>query len=200
MKFSFYLFFWVLFLSFSGQAFARENEGDVFQEKPEIYVKIDDGTPVYIHRNKHFPCDNGFNHGGGCTRVNFYARMKGSDFTPDGKLKKITLQIGLKNIEVELSSELKKGSCLFDVVLKHELTHLALHRKILKRFAPEIAKAVLVVTEEQKGVLTQKKFDKIAQTLNDYLNKMIKEDKRQNALMDSDEAYAFQQRQCGGLK
>ena len=200
MKLSFYLFFSVLFFSFSDHVYALENEEQAFQIKPEIYVKIDDGTPVYIHKNKYFPCDHGLNHGGGCTRVHFYAEMKGSDFTPDGILKKITLQIGLKNIEVELSSELKRKTCLFDVILKHELTHLALHRKILKRFAPEIAKAVLIVAEEQKGALTQKKFDKIAQVLNDYLSKMMKEDERQNALMDSDEAYVFQQKQCGGLK
>ena len=107
------------------------------------------------------------------------------------------MKIGLKDVEVELSSTLQKGSCLFDVVLKHELTHLALHRRVLKRFVPEIAKAVLSVAEEFQAPFTQAQFNRIARVLNSYVNQMMQEDDRQNALMDTTDAYVYQQKQCG---
>jgi len=174
--------------------YAAENQ--LPQVKPEMSVEIDEGTPKFIHRNKQFPCSHGINHGGGCTRVYFYAEMGGVEVTPQGALKKIKLKIGLKDVEVELSSTLPKGSCLFDVVLKHELTHLALHRRILKRFAPEIAKAVLSVAEEFQAPFTQAQFNKIAGVLNAYTNRMIQEDDKQNALMDTTDSYIYQQKQC----
>ena len=164
-------------------------------EKPEISVDIDEGTPVFIHRNKNVSCSGGAGHNVGCTRVFFYAEMRGAEVTPAGGLKKLRLQIGLRNVEVELSSDLKKKTCLFDAVLKHELTHLALHRRILKRFAPETAKAVLVAAEEQKPPF-KNQFKRVSAVLNEYVDKMMKEDEKQNDLMDSTEAYRYQQKQC----
>ena len=163
--------------------------------KPEIAVDIDEGKPSFIHRNRGVPCTGGANHTVGCTRVFFYAELGGAEMTPAGGIKNIRLQIGLRNVEVELSSDLKKKTCLFDAVLKHELTHLALHRRVLKRFAPEIAKAVLSVAENQPPPF-HKQFDKISKVLKEYVERMMKEDERQNALMDSNDAYRYQQKQC----
>ena len=165
-------------------------------EKPELSVEVNEGKPKFIHKNKMFPCSHKINRGGGCTRVSFYAKLRGMEITPEGALKKIKLQIGLQDIEVELSSELKKGSCLFDVVLKHELTHLALHRNVLKRFAPEIAKAVLSTAETLPVPVTQAHFNRISRVLNSYVGRMMREDDKQNALMDTGDAYLYQQKQC----
>ncbi|MBR1778073.1 MAG: hypothetical protein IJ752_05755 [Alphaproteobacteria bacterium] len=166
------------------------------QIKPETVLQIDEGVPKYIYKNDKVACSGSAGHTLGCTRVEFYANITGSEFTPEGALKKMTLQIGLRNIEIELLADLKKGSCLFDVVLKHELTHLALHRRILNRFAPEIAKAVLVEAEKQLPPMTQAQFNRISRSLVRFLDRMAAEDDRQNALMDSTDAYLYQQRQC----
>lgn len=162
------------------------------QIKPELSVEVDEGTPKFIHKRPQFPCSNGINHGGGCTRVEFYAVIKGGKMTRGGAYEKLQLKIGLKNIEVELSSELQKGTCLFDVVLKHELTHLALHRNVLKRFAPEIAKAVLSTAER----FQTKQAERISEVLKDYTRRMSEEDDKQNALMDTTDSYIYQQKQC----
>ena len=165
-------------------------------EKPEMVVQLDNGRPVYIHKNKKFDCSGAVNHGGGCTRVGFYAAINGIKLTPDGAVREIGLLIGLKDVEVEISSDLQKGSCLFDAVLKHELTHLALHRRILTRFAPEIAKAVLAVVEGLPPPLTQAQINKIDKVLNGFVTRMMAEDRKQNDLMDSQDAYLHLQNQC----
>lgn len=165
-------------------------------EKPKLSVRADEGRPVYIHANKKFDCSGAVNHAGGCTRVVFFAEINGLKLTPDGAIGEISLLIGLKNVEVEISSDLRKGSCLFDAVLKHELTHLALHRRVLSRFVPEIAKAVLSVAESLPVPLTQRHINKINQVLLDFVNRMIAEDEKQNKLMDTQEAYIHLQNQC----
>ena len=186
----------MFFLIFSCPVFAAGKSLGEQKVKPEISVEIDEGTPKYIYKNKTVPCSGSSHHTLGCTRVAFYAEMRGTEVTAAGELKKIKLLIGLKEIEVELSSELVKGECLFNAVLKHELTHLALHREILKRFSPEIAKAVLSVADTLLVPVSQAGFNKLAKVLYSYADKMMKEDNRQNALMDSSNAYRFQQEQC----
>ncbi|MGN1079386.1 MAG: hypothetical protein ACI4TE_04350 [Alphaproteobacteria bacterium] len=165
-------------------------------EKPEMAVRIDEGRPVYIHKNRTFDCSGAVNHGGGCTRVVFYAAINGLKLTTGGAIREIGLVIGLKDVEVEISSDLQKGSCLFDAVLKHELTHLALHRRILTRFAPEIAKAVLALSEKLPAPLTQAQINKIDKVLGGFVTRMMAEDKKQNELMDSQDAYLHLQNQC----
>ncbi len=202
------LFYILLSFGFAESAFAVQKTGRIVPVvvsvpdnpgeagKPEMTVKIDEGKPVYIHKNRKFDCSGAVNHGGGCTRVVFYAAIDGIKLTPGGAVREIGLLIGLKDVEVEISSDLKKGSCLFDAVLKHELTHLALHRRILARFAPEIAKAVLAVAEELPAPLTQAQINKIDKVLNGFVIRMMAEDKKQNDLMDSQEAYLHLQNQC----
>lgn len=178
----------------SAEFLTEENQEEI---KPEMVVTLDEGKPVFLHKNKKFDCSGSVNHSGGCTRVLFYATINGMTLTPSGKIQKINLMIGLKNIEVEISSDLKKGSCLFDAVLKHELTHLALHRRILNRFAPEIAKGLLSVVENFSPPVTQAQVNKIDRVLNDFVTRMMDEDQKQNNLMDTQEAYMHLQNQCG---
>ena len=194
--FACFVFFLIAFFS-QTSVNAAEAYKNVARAKPEIAVRTDEGTPEYVYKDKKIECSGSAHHAMGCTRVRFYAVISGSELTPEGALKKISLQIGLKNVEIELSSELKKGSCLFDAVLKHELTHLALHRRVLNRFVPEIAKAVLITAQKQRVPLTQARFDRITAVLKEYVNRMIEEDDKQNALMDSKDAYVYQQSQCG---
>ena len=202
IRFLFYINFLCIVFSFPAFAVQRFSQelstiwSSDHDAKPELVVRIDEGQPNYIHKNKKFNCSGSVNHAGGCTRVIFYAALGGLKLTSDGLIREITLFIGLKDVEVEISSDLKKGSCLFDAVLKHELTHLALHRRILKRFAPEMAKAVLSVVESMSSPLTQTQVNKIDQVLQGFVSRMMAEDKKQNDLMDSQEAYRHLQNQC----
>ena len=194
MKRIFFAFLLTAF-SFSADVRAAGRSSSAERIKPEISVKIDEGEPSYLFNRKRVPCAHD-GHALGCTRVRFYATMAGTEITADGALKKLTLEVGLKNVNIELSSDLKKGTCLFDVVLKHESTHLALHRRVLKRYAPEMAKAVLSEAEKQSPPMTQKKFNRLSKIMNAYVNRMNEEDDRQNALMDTGDAYSYQQAQC----
>lgn len=168
--------------------------------KPELTVEIDEGRPVFIHSRKSFDCVNGINHGGGCTRVQFYVETGDVVRASDGGIAKMTLKTGLRNVEVELSSDLRKKSCLFNATLKHELTHLALHREVLRRFSPEIAKAALAAIEKMPPPLTAAQVGRINGVLKRQVDHMVAQDREQNALLDSDAAYSYQDSQCAGKK
>ena len=184
-------------------------------DKPEISVEIDEGEPKFIQKNQDISLSCKSDHAAGCMRSRFYGKMspewtkikkiterttkrtKIKKITFQWILKKIQLKIGLKDVEIELSTKYKKETCGFDLVLKHELTHLALHRAVLKRFAPEIAKAVLSVAEENmSGLSQQAQTDRINNVLNEYMERMKQEAARQDALMDSTESYGYQWKQC----
>lgn len=170
------------------------------RQQPELTLEIDEGKPTFLHNRKSFDCANGVNHGGGCTRVHFYVETTGVKPAPDGGIGAVTLKVGLRNVEVELSNDLKKGSCLFNATLKHELTHLALHRNVLRKFAPEIAKAALATIEKMPPPLTAAQVKKLNGVLKRQVDHMIAQDREQNALMDSDAAYLYQDKQCAGKK
>lgn len=77
------LFYILLSFGFAESAFAVQKTGRIVPVvvsvpdnpgeagKPEMTVKIDEGKPVYIHKNRKFDCSGAVNHGGGCTRVVF---------------------------------------------------------------------------------------------------------------------------------
>lgn len=165
--------------------------------KPVVSVKIDEGTPRYIYENKNFECSGAHGENLGCTRVHFYVGYDNVMVAPDGTLAGLELLVGLKNVEVEVSTELEKGSCLFNATLKHELTHLNLHRRVLKYHAPEIAKSVLAALDKMQPPLTLKKaMSAVDRVTSAGLKRMMADDSQKNALMDTDGAYIHVNRQC----
>lgn len=165
--------------------------------KPVVSVKIDEGTPRYIYENKNFECSGAHGENLGCTRVHFYVGYDNVMVAPDGTLAGLELLVGLKNVEVEVSTELKKGSCLFNATLKHELTHLNLHRRVLKYHAPEIAKSVLAALDKMQPPLTLKRaMSAVDRVTSAGLKRMMADDSQKNALMDTDGAYIHVNRQC----
>ena len=165
--------------------------------KPVVSVKIDEGTPRYIYENKNFACSGAHGENLGCTRVHFYVGYDNVMIAPDGTLAGLELLVGLENVEVEISTELEKGSCQFNATLKHELTHLNLHRRVLKRHAPEIAKSVLAALDKMRPPVTlNRAMSAVDKATSAGLKRMMADDSQKNALMDTDKAYAYVSRQC----
>lgn len=171
--------------------------GDAAAVKPVVSVKIDEGTPRYVYENKNFECSGAHGENLGCTRVHFYVGYGNVAVAPDGTLAGLELLVGLENVEVEISTELEKGSCQFNATLKHELTHLNLHRRVLKHHAPEIAKSVLAVLDKMRPPVTLKRaMSAVDKATSAGLKRMMADDSQKNALMDTDKAYAYVSRQC----
>lgn len=171
--------------------------GDAAAVKPVVSVKIDEGTPRYVYKNKNFECSGAHGENLGCTRVHFYVGYGNIAVAPDGTLAGLELLVGLENVEVEISTELEKGSCQFNATLKHELTHLNLHRRVLKHHAPEIAKSVLAVLDKMRPPLTlNRAMGAVDKATSAGLKRMMADDSQKNALMDTDGAYIHVSRQC----
>ena len=109
----------------------------------------------------------------------------------DRSLPQVYLKFGLRNITVYILSSIPKGSCEFDLVLKHELTHVAVARKVVKRFAREISKALLATLDEGTASPYQ-----IAKMIDRYHRQMIEEKNRQDSLLDAPGSVVYQWEQC----
>lgn len=164
--------------------------GKTYAFQPEISVSIDKGEIRYIHDRKEVFC--GGIPAAGCTKTKLYMAAPEFEFFPDGTLRKVYLDFSLRETDVTISSLYPRGSCEFDLVLKHELTHLALARAVLKRYAGEISKALLAKIDEQKTVDVMA-LRKIVDRL---FIQMVQEKNKQDALLDAPGAEVYQWSQC----
>ncbi|MBO4643607.1 MAG: hypothetical protein J5716_03245 [Alphaproteobacteria bacterium] len=103
----------------------------------------------------------------------------------DCELSLITLKVTEK-IKVSLTSSYKKGTCQFDRILKHELTHIDTYRKTLNTF---IAQAKQELTEKYKTRQENRKgcedIQKSVADLTNELNKRYSEKAQaENAKLD----------------
>lgn len=113
---------------------------------------------------------------------------------------KVKITVSLQEVvnEVFLDKKIPKGSCAFDTVLKHELTHIHLgrstHDKVVKYAAAE---AAAVVDKMQKNQNSCQEIKAALEELSHkYENIAIKEEDKQNALIDGKENYVYQWKQC----
>lgn len=166
--------------------------------KPVISIKIDEGTPRYVYEKKHIECVGGAV-AWGCTHASPYMEYDDIQYAPDGSLSGLELRFGLKDVMIEISTEVEKGSCEFDVTVKHELTHLNLHRRVLKHYAAEIAKSVLAVLDRMPPYATlEKRWDAIGKVVNADWKRMNDDIDRKSALIDKDGAHDRSFDHCDG--
>lgn len=164
--------------------------------KAEVRVKIETPEPEYkIVSPAKMDCITPG--AAGCTvpRVGCDIRF---EYTSENMVKAINLTISLEN-EVRISSSYPKGSCFFDHILKHELTHVALNRKVLQTYAPEISKAALVTLDALPQPLNADGYRDVYTSIYTLLGKMEEEQNKQNELLDGDENYTYQWNQVGEL-
>lgn len=162
--------------------------------RPEISLKTDPGKINYVHQNKTVIC-NGIP-AAGCTSSVIYMEPLRVDLTVRGEIKKIYLTLGIENLVVEVSSEYPKGTCEFDLVLKHELTHVAVARRVLDRYAPEMAKALLVKAESLPVPVNQLHYNQLLAQAQGFFSRMVREKERQDDLLDAPGANVYQWSQC----
>lgn len=184
------------FMPMEGQRISRSSSLMIQQlAPPEVALKIEKGQVNYIIGNARVLCSMG--DVAGCAKIKLFMRQ-GVEFSPIFGLRKIVLDVGLAEINVIVSSDYPKGTCKFDLVLKHELTHVALARKVVERYAPEIAKAVLVKAESLPLPIDGNGLKVLENTANEYFEKMRIEQKRQDGLLDARGNNVYQWEQCKG--
>lgn len=163
--------------------------------KAEVRLKTEIPEPEYkIVSPREMKCGTA---AAGCTsyeagyKINF-------EYTSENMIKAVNLTVSLKN-EIRISSEYPKGSCFFDHILKHELTHAALNKKIFQAYAAEIPKAVLAKLDTLSQPLNPDGYREVYASVNTLMKDMRDEQRKENKLLDGDENYTYQWRQVAEL-
>ena len=129
----------------------------------------------------------------GCTMSVAYA----PSIRVDCNTETIVLDFSRFSFLIQIANEYKKGTPEFDYLVKHELTHVALHQRVVEKFYQPIASAVLLRFEKslkEKKTCQQSQQD-VFDVFNEYIERLKEETDKQNSLIDSDENYDYQWRQ-----
>lgn len=113
----------------------------------------------------------------------------------DCSKKKLKIELDLKFV-VQISQQIKtrNDKILFDSVLKHELTHVALHKNVYQKYAQSAAAAALAYAKKNtcsNGVMN------IAYKV---MEGAYDEARRQNAFIDGEENYSYQDEQVRAMQ
>ena len=160
-----------------------------------VDVKVERKEVDYVLKDAAFSCDSEKATAGGCTRY----KTKWSAAVDCAK-PSVALTAKEVLVEIDLNKQHPKGSCLFDLTLKHELTHLSLNRKtldtVLKTAASEILAAFQAM--QRQGNSCEEIKRSVFELSRHYADIFIKEQEKQNNLIDGDGHYKYQNEQCAG--
>lgn len=167
----------------------------VSRNQPAVDVKVERKEVDYVLKDSAFSCDSEKATAGGCTRY----KTKWSAAVDCAK-PSVALTAKEVLVEIDLNKQHPKGSCLFDLTLKHELTHLSLNRKtldtVLKTAASEILTAFQAM--QRQGNSCEEIKRSVFELSRHYADIFIKEQEKQNNLIDDDGHYKYQNEQCAG--
>lgn len=167
----------------------------VSRNQPAVDVKVERKEVDYVLKDGAFSCDSEKATADGCTRY----KTKWSAAVDCAK-PSVALTAKEVLVEIDLNKQHPKGSCLFDLTLKHELTHLSLNRKtldtVLKTAASEILTAFQVM--QRQGNSCEEIKRSVFELSRHYADVFIKEQENQNNLIDGDGHYKYQNEQCAG--
>lgn len=167
----------------------------VSRNQPAVDVKVERKEVDYVLKDGAFSCDSEKATADGCTRY----KTKWSAAVDCAK-PSVALTAKEVLVEIDLNKQHPKGSCLFDLTLKHELTHLSLNRKtldtVLKTAASEILTAFQVM--QRQGNSCEEIKRSVFELSRHYADVFIKEQEKQNNLIDGDGHYKYQNEQCAG--
>lgn len=165
----------------------------VSRNQPAVDVKVERKEVDYVLKDGAFSCDSEKATADGCTRY----KTKWSASVDCAK-PSVALTAKEVLVEIDLNKQHPKGSCLFDLTLKHELTHLSLNRKtldtVLKTAASEILTAFQVM--QRQGNSCEEIKRSVFELSRHYADIFIKEQEKQNNLIDGDGHYKYQNEQC----
>ena len=164
----------------------------VNRRKPEIKIEVERKELEFVMKDGVFKC--GDMDAAGCTHYSQYIQIEIDCSKPKITLKGIELEAF-----IELNKQYPKGSCRFDTVLKHELTHLTLHRKAQKIVLDAAAQEAASVFEAMQQKASCSEIETVIFALErKYDDIFWKEDRKQNALIDGKGHYDYQWEQCHG--
>lgn len=178
-----------LFYCPCARAQVKKEAESVSEDRPQVVLKTDYASIEYEISATPIVCKSG-SAASGCT-VRDLSRRWNIIYLPSGRVGKIEIFITLKN-KVIILGKYPKGTCFFDKILKHELTHVALGRGIVEKYAPEVAKAVLAKLDTLPQPLDSEGEQKIQEEFQRMFDRIVREFNRQDALIDGDANYKYQ--------
>ena len=184
---------------------------DVNAGVPKVFTTINYGNPVYKSVSKKDILKISPNHRIlGLTFANF--RMKyDAEFEPvdeqNVSLKKVSLLLGYKNLDVLIDSKYKKNSCEYKAIKEHEKGHVKIYQSELKHYGNMILTAIKNKIFDNSDMLENRKKVEIEKVLDGIFNSpevLVLKDKLQQVLVlknqeyDSQEEYLRVNKLCSG--
>ena len=161
---------------------------------PEVELKLDEGTVVYVQQRPEVPCAGGT--AAGCTDSAIYMDPLIPELTADGKLKKLKLSFGFERLIVEISSKYPQGTCNYDVVMRHEMRHVAYARGVLKAYAPKLAEALKTKAASLPVPLTQEAYNSLTALADRYFQAMMLKKTQLDDKLDAAGNNAYEWGEC----
>lgn len=143
----------------------------VLPSAPEIEVKTDDGTVSFVQNRSIVPCAGTTS--AGCTDSVIYMDPLTPEYAPDGTIKRLKLGFGFERLIVEISSDYPKGSCKYDLVMRHEMKHVAHARGVLRAYAPKLAEALKAGVAAAPLPVTQETYNSLVALSDKYFKAMM---------------------------
>jgi hypothetical protein len=121
---------------------------------------------------------------------------------PDGSTcvwpEKVEVNLGYSDLVVYIGSDLKRGSCQFDVTMQHEAEHVRIIRNSLRAHVPGIRTMLEhhVASEYPRRIRAgfdpeDETIKSIAAVLQRETREMVRERDKAHALLDSPKSYAY---------
>ncbi len=111
--------------------------------------------------------------------------------------------IGYDAIDVYIASEYPRGSCQYNAILDHERLHVLVFQNTLDRYYPQIERELRKAASKAKPILDRdpnratRKFQSILESAaRPLFRKINKAMDRENAALDTEEAYEREQSNC----
>lgn len=164
-------------------------------EKPKVILNVDMGDIRYFYKKQQdIKCNTPT--AAGCTHSEMYGNF--AVLSGSKGIVGLVVNIGFKDFIVDVASEYPKGSCEFDLILKHELTHVALARAVVERYSAELGAALLAEADKMKPPVSRRDIRRLSDIANEYLFEMNRIQQEQYDLMDSKGNNSYQWEQCQG--
>lgn len=165
------------------------------REKPKVILNVDMGDIRYFYKKQQdIKCNTPT--AAGCTHSEMYGNF--AVLSGSKGIVGLVVNIGFKDFIVDVASEYPKGSCEFDLILKHELTHVALARAVVERYSAELGAALLAEADKMKPPVSRRDIRRLSDIANEYLSEMNRIQQEQYDLMDSKGNNSYQWEQCRG--
>ena len=118
-------------------------------------------------------------------------------------VKAAELKVGFKKMQVFIDRKYSKGSCAYKAILDHENTHVSINEAVLTRFMPTLQPVFNKAVEQMpirrsfnSKATTVKMRDELLVTVNQMVDRLAAELKREHAKIDTIESYRQVRNKC----